>query len=233
MESETPVQTVTERDQWMVENEVFQIYNFFANAPRDVKSQMLKLRRDRHLEYLDRGLRFLGPSFCVLDAKDKLYTFLQRMKHPSGGFRMHDGGEIDVRACYTAISVASILNILDDELVQDVGNYILSCQTFEGGIAGEPGSEAHGGYTFCGLATMILINEVERLDLTRLIILSYLLMSASSSAATRVDDWQSNWGKDKFPDMARASVGLSFAAFVALAWSSIVSGYILCTSKAS
>ncbi|GMN42497.1 hypothetical protein TIFTF001_011702 [Ficus carica] len=91
------------------------------------------------------------------------------MKHPSGGFRMHDCGEIDVRACYTAISVASILNILDDELVQNVGDYILSCQTFEGGIAGEPGSEAHGGYTFCGLAAMILINEVDRLDLTRLI----------------------------------------------------------------
>ena len=28
-----------------------------------------KLRRDRHLEYLYGGLRFLGPSFCVLDAK--------------------------------------------------------------------------------------------------------------------------------------------------------------------
>ncbi|KAF3437241.1 hypothetical protein FNV43_RR19994 [Rhamnella rubrinervis] len=38
-----------------------------------------------------------------------------------------------------------------------------------------------------------------------ILILSYLLISASSSAATRVDDWQSNWGKDKFPDMARAS----------------------------
>lgn len=62
--------------------------------------------------------------------------------------------------------------------------------------------------------------------------LAYLLMSASSSAATRVDDWQDNWGKDKFPDMARASVGLSFAAFVSLAWSSIISGYILCTAKA-
>ncbi|CAL5370065.1 unnamed protein product [Camellia sinensis] len=46
----------------------------------------------------------------------------------------------------------------------------MSCQTYEGGIAGEPGSEAHGKaphksdhifirYTFCGLATMILINE--------------------------------------------------------------------------
>ncbi|KAK9090446.1 hypothetical protein Sjap_023623 [Stephania japonica] len=78
-------------------------------------------------------------------------------------------GEMDVRACYTAISVASVLDILDYELVQNVGNYILSCQTYEGGIAGEPGSEAHGGYTFCGLATMILINEVERLDLPSLL----------------------------------------------------------------
>ncbi|PON36659.1 Protein farnesyltransferase subunit beta [Parasponia andersonii] len=221
MESETQVvPTVTEREQWMVENDVFHVYDLFANAPRNVKPQLLKLRREKHLEYLNGGLRYLGPSFCVLDANrpwlcywilhslallgepldaglesktidflgrcqdqeggygggpgqaskiSKLYTFLLQMKHPSGGFRMHDGGEIDVRACYTAISVASILNILDDELVHNVGNYILSCQTYEGGIAGEPSSEAHGGYTFCGLATMILINEVNRLDLTRLI----------------------------------------------------------------
>ncbi|XP_030553571.2 protein farnesyltransferase subunit beta [Rhodamnia argentea] len=101
--------------------------------------------------------------------RDKVYNFLRQMKQPSGGFRMHDGGEIDVRACYTALSVASILNILDDELAGNVGDFILSCQTYEGGIAGEPGSEAHGGYTFCGLATMILIDEADRLDLSRLI----------------------------------------------------------------
>ncbi|KAL3526424.1 hypothetical protein ACH5RR_011080 [Cinchona calisaya] len=99
----------------------------------------------------------------------KLRTFLLRMKDASGGFRMHDGGEVDVRACYTAISAASVLNILDNDLVQNVGDYILSCRTYEGGIAGEPGSEAHGGYTFCGLAAMILINEVHRLDLPALI----------------------------------------------------------------
>ncbi|GMI68405.1 CASP-like protein 4A1 [Hibiscus trionum] len=62
-------------------------------------------------------------------------------------------------------------------------------------------------------------------------ILAYLLVSASSSAAVRVDDWQSNWGKDKFPDMARASMALSLVAFVALALSSLVSGYHLCTVK--
>ncbi|XP_015879174.1 protein farnesyltransferase subunit beta [Ziziphus jujuba] len=241
---ESQVATVSQREQLMVESKVFQIYTMFADLPRNAQSLMLELQRDNHSEYLNRGLRQLGPAFCVLDAnrpwlcywtlhslallgesvdaelesstidflsrcqdssggygggpgqlphlattyaavnslvtlgshkalssinRDNLYAFLLRMKQPSGGFRMHDAGEVDVRACYTAISAASILNILDEELTQNVGNYIVSCQTYEGGIAGEPGSEAHGGYTFCGLATMILINEVNRLDLTRLI----------------------------------------------------------------
>ncbi|KAL5057461.1 hypothetical protein RYX36_029065 [Vicia faba] len=59
-------------------------------------------------------------------------------------------------------------------------------------------------------------------------ILTYLLMSASSSAATRTYDWESNWGHDKFPFMANASVVLSFIAFVVFAFASLVSGSILC-----
>ncbi|XP_055805934.1 protein farnesyltransferase subunit beta isoform X2 [Solanum dulcamara] len=260
--------TKTLEDQWMVERQVREIYDYFYSIP---SNSHIELERDKHFDYLSRGLRILGPSFSVLDAnrpwlcywtlhsiallgesidaklendaidfltrcqdkdggygggpgqmphlattyaavnslitlsgpkalssinrctsysmfllvsylsftsldidlviclREKLYTFLLRMKDASGGFRMHDGGEVDVRACYTAISVANILNIVDDELIHGVGNYIQSCQTYEGGIAGEPGAEAHGGYTFCGLAAMILINEVNRLDLPRLI----------------------------------------------------------------
>ncbi|XP_071689462.1 CASP-like protein 4A3 [Rutidosis leptorrhynchoides] len=59
-------------------------------------------------------------------------------------------------------------------------------------------------------------------------ILAYLLISASSSAATRVDDWVSNWGKDDFTQKATASVAISFLAFLAFAISSIISGYNLC-----
>lgn len=63
--------------------------------------------------------------------------------------------------------------------------------------------------------------------------IAYLLVSASSSAVIRIDDWQLNWGKDKFPEMATASVSMSFLAFVALASSSLISGYALCTSKSA
>lgn len=58
-------------------------------------------------------------------------------------------------------------------------------------------------------------------------VLAYLLISASSSAATRVDDWISNWGKDEFTEMATASIGMSFLAFAAFAVSSLISSYTL------
>ncbi|XP_068643205.1 CASP-like protein 4A3 [Aristolochia californica] len=59
-------------------------------------------------------------------------------------------------------------------------------------------------------------------------ILAYLLISSSSSAATRTDDWVSNWGEDEFTKMAGASIGMSFMAFVSFALSSLMSGYSLC-----
>ncbi|KAF9607406.1 hypothetical protein IFM89_034952 [Coptis chinensis] len=207
--------TITQREQWMVESKVSEIYQLFSSFPHHAQTLMLDVQRDEHMEYLNKGLKQLGPSFCVLDAnrpwlcywilhsmallgesvdcdlENGAVDFLSCCQMPHlattyaavnslltlGGERalssinrwMHNAGEMDVRACYTAISVASILNILDDELVQNVGNFILRCQTYEGGIAGEPGSEAHGGYTFCGLATMILIDEADRLDLPSLL----------------------------------------------------------------
>ncbi|XP_031493654.1 CASP-like protein 4A3 [Nymphaea colorata] len=56
-------------------------------------------------------------------------------------------------------------------------------------------------------------------------VLAYLLMSASSSAASLTDDTQAEWGKDPFTDLASGSVSISFLAFAALALSSLISGY--------
>ncbi|CAA7055287.1 unnamed protein product [Microthlaspi erraticum] len=61
--------------------------------------------------------------------------------------------------------------------------------------------------------------------------IAYLLASASTSASIRVDDWLSNWGADKFPDLARASVSLSFISFVSFAFCSLASGYALCSLR--
>ena len=104
---------------------------------------------------------------CVDRAK--LRAFLVRCKDADGGgYRMHEGGETDTRGCYTALAVARMLGVQDDELNAGVGDFIRRCQTHEGGIAGEPGAEAHGGYTFCGLAAAVLCDSLNALDLPEL-----------------------------------------------------------------
>lgn len=38
-----------------------------------------------------------------------------------------------------------------------------------GGLGGEPGNEAHGGYTFCGVAALALAGRMDAIDLPRLL----------------------------------------------------------------
>ncbi|CAM9224600.1 unnamed protein product [Phaeothamnion confervicola] len=99
-----------------------------------------------------------------------LYRFFLSLKDPStGGFRMHHDGEVDVRGTYTAVAVASLLNLLTPELAADVADFALSCQTYEGGFGGEPWSEAHGGYAFCAFASLAILGQARRARLDDLL----------------------------------------------------------------
>jgi protein farnesyltransferase subunit beta len=82
---------------------------------------------------------------------------------------MTEGGEADTRGVYTALASARLAGLLTPQLAQGVGDYLSRCQTYEGGLGAEPGAEAHGGYTFCGLAAALLAGEAHRLNLPRLL----------------------------------------------------------------
>ena len=76
---------------------------------------------------------------------------------------------------YSLLVVSSMLDILTPELVEGTAEFIASCQTYEGGFASAshpsyslsdssllssprpPLGEAHGGYTFCALASWVLL----------------------------------------------------------------------------
>ena len=50
--------------------------------------------------------------------------------------------------------------IAKDELFSGTAEWLARCQTYEGGMGGEQGNEAHGGYTFCGVAALALLGLV-------------------------------------------------------------------------
>lgn len=116
-------------------------------------------------------------SLCILEdytmlGKDAIYAFLMNAKQTDGSFAMHDDGEVDLRACYCALGVAYLTNTLTQELVSGVKEYIMRCQSWEGGFGACQGAEAHGGYTYCGLAALCILRDANYLTADKGLMLS-------------------------------------------------------------
>ncbi|KAF9266706.1 terpenoid cyclases/Protein prenyltransferase [Marasmius fiardii PR-910] len=117
--------------------------------------------------------------------RKKMYEFFMSLKQPDGSFTVSKLGEVDVRGIYCLLVVATLLNLLTPELVAGTPSFISSCQTYEGGFASasfpyytstpeSPATllssprpnlgEAHGGYTFCAVASWLLLQTFNRLQ---------------------------------------------------------------------
>ena len=109
-------------------------------------------------------------SYTTINRK-LMYKFLLGLRNPvkKGSFHMHENGEEDMRGVYIAVILADLLNFEKDKLLEGVGDYISSCQTYEGGIASEPFGEAHGGYSFCGFAALCCLKETHKINLEKFI----------------------------------------------------------------
>lgn len=97
-------------------------------------------------------------AYDVIDRKG-LEKFFKSLKFDDGSFSMQKDGEIDIRGVYCAVAVAKLTNILTPELFKNTDEWIAKCQTWEGGFGGCPGMEAHGGYTYCGLAALVILGK--------------------------------------------------------------------------
>ncbi|CAH1117346.1 unnamed protein product [Phaedon cochleariae] len=136
--------------------------------------------------------------------RQKLQDFLFRIRQVDGSFSMHVGGEVDIRGAYCALSVASLTGILVPKLLDGTAEWIVSCQTYEGGFAGFPGMEAHGGYAFCGLAALVILNKGHLIDeqaLLRWLVNRQMRLEGGFQGRTNklVDGCYSFWQGGAFP----------------------------------
>ena len=83
---------------------------------------------------------------------------------------MHLDGEVDIRGVYCAIAVAKLTNVYTPQLFANTDEWIAQCQTWEGGFGGCPGMEAHGGYTYCGLASLVLLGKTHLCHIPSLLV---------------------------------------------------------------
>jgi len=154
--------------------------NFSEQQQRDIISFLAKCQSsDGGFGGGPGQLPHLAPTYAAVNAlaiigteeayniinRQTLVSWMDKLRCSDGSFTMHVGGEIDIRGVYCALSVASLINIYSSELFAQTDTWLLRCQTYEGGFGGTPGMEAHGGYTFCGLAALIIMGKENLCDI--------------------------------------------------------------------
>ncbi|XP_066316148.1 geranylgeranyl transferase type-1 subunit beta-like [Miscanthus floridulus] len=106
-------------------------------------------------------LKIIGYDLASIDFKALLLS-LKKLQQPDGSFMpTHIGAETDLRFVYCA---AAICSMLDDWTGMDklkAKEYILNCQSYDGGFGMVPGSESHGGGTFCAVAALHLMGFIQ------------------------------------------------------------------------
>ncbi|KAF5742667.1 Geranylgeranyl transferase type-1 subunit beta [Tripterygium wilfordii] len=106
-------------------------------------------------------LKIVGYDFSGIES-EIILTSMKNLQHPDGSFMpIHIGAEKDLRFVYCAAAICSMLEDWTGMDREKTKIYILNCQSYDGGFGLIPGSESHGGATYCAVASLRLMGYLE------------------------------------------------------------------------
>ncbi|KAK8961980.1 Protein farnesyltransferase subunit beta [Platanthera guangdongensis] len=106
-------------------------------------------------------LKLVGYSFSNVNI-DPILVSMRVLQMPNGSFiPTHNGAEADLRFVFCAAAICFMLNNWTGMDKLCAREYILKCQSYDGGFSLVPGAESHGGATYCAVAALYLMGFVE------------------------------------------------------------------------
>lgn len=107
------------------------------------------------------SLLILGDDLSRVN-KPAVIKSLKALQLPDGSFQPTvDGSENDMRFIYCACCISYILNDWNGIDIPKVVQYIKESRSYDSGFGQGPCLEAHGGSTFCALASLALMNRLD------------------------------------------------------------------------
>ncbi|XP_064609546.1 geranylgeranyl transferase type-1 subunit beta-like [Liolophura sinensis] len=106
-------------------------------------------------------LLILGDDLSRVN-KRAVVEGLKSLQLPDGSFcPVPEGSENDMRFVYCACCISYMIADWSGVNRDKVKKYVKNSLSYDGGIGQGPGLEAHGGSTFCAIASLILMDELE------------------------------------------------------------------------
>lgn len=119
-------------------------------------------------------LLLIGEDYSKRIDRFGVCEYIRKLQVQDGSFWSFEDingdpfGRGDLRQCYLAVAVLRMLGFEPKEVIDVDGltEFIRSKQTFEGGLGD---AEAHGGLTFCGMATLSLLGKLDVVNKEKMI----------------------------------------------------------------
>lgn len=109
-------------------------------------------------------LLILGDDLSRVDRQAIAYG-LKNLQAANGSFQFCvEGSETDMRFVYCAVCICYILNDFTTIDTDRTVKYILASLSYDGGIGQGPYLEAHGGSTFCAIASLWMMGRLDSLS---------------------------------------------------------------------
>ncbi|XP_022134440.1 geranylgeranyl transferase type-1 subunit beta isoform X2 [Momordica charantia] len=106
-------------------------------------------------------LKIIGYDFSNIDS-ESIAISMRNLQQSDGSIMPIDtGAEADLRFIYCAAAICYMLGNWTGMDRQKSKAYILNCQSYDGGFGLTPGSESHGGGTYCAIASLRLMGFIE------------------------------------------------------------------------
>jgi len=102
----------------------------------------------------------LGDNLSRVN-KSAVLQGVASLQKSDGSFKSnYEHGESDLRFVYCSLAICNILNDSSSINVNNAIKFISNCLNYDGAFGQNPGTESHGGSTYCAIASLSLLNKL-------------------------------------------------------------------------
>lgn len=122
-------------------------------------------------KYCESNVAMTYMALCILVTlgddlsrvnKSAVLQGVASLQKPDGSFKSnYEHGESDLRFVYCSLAICNILNDLSSIDVDTTIKFISNCLNYDGAFGQNPGTESHGGSTYCAIASLSLLNKLD------------------------------------------------------------------------
>ncbi|XXG66252.1 hypothetical protein AAC387_Pa05g3774 [Persea americana] len=105
-------------------------------------------------------LKIVGYDLSSMDSEPILISMKNLQQFDGSFMPVHTGAEKDLRFVFCAAAICFMLNNWSGMDKEKAKEYIVNCQSYDGGFGLVPGSESHGGAAYCAVAALRLMGFI-------------------------------------------------------------------------